>query len=48
MQAYEFSTAVEDHGIIHIPKEYLKDITCVLREHLNTNSGILEQVCENT
>jgi hypothetical protein len=27
MRAYEFSAAVEDHGIIHIPKEYLNDIS---------------------
>ncbi|GHV11997.1 hypothetical protein FACS189491_04210 [Spirochaetia bacterium] len=31
MQAYEFSTAVEDHGIIHIPEEYLKDISSTVK-----------------
>jgi hypothetical protein len=31
MQAYEFSTAVEDNGIIHIPEEYLKDISSTVK-----------------
>ena len=31
MQAYEFSTAVEDHGIIRIPEEYLKDISSTVK-----------------
>ncbi|GHV75706.1 hypothetical protein AGMMS49942_05270 [Spirochaetia bacterium] len=31
MQTYEFSTAVEDHGIIRIPEEYLKDISSTVK-----------------
>ncbi|GMO58196.1 MAG: hypothetical protein Ta2G_18280 [Termitinemataceae bacterium] len=31
MQTYEFSTAVENHGIIHIPEEYLKDISSTVK-----------------
>ncbi|GHU58794.1 hypothetical protein FACS189444_3050 [Spirochaetia bacterium] len=31
MQAYEFSTAVEDNGIIRIPEEYLKDISSTVK-----------------
>jgi hypothetical protein len=31
MQAYEFSTVVEDDGIIHIPEEYLKDISSIVK-----------------
>jgi hypothetical protein len=27
MQAYEFSSIVEDDGIIHIPAQYLKNIS---------------------
>jgi hypothetical protein len=31
MQAYEFSTVVEDDGIIHIPEEYLGDISSTVK-----------------
>jgi uncharacterized protein YpiB (UPF0302 family) len=37
MQAYEFSTAVEDNGIIHIPEEYLKDISSTVKVIIFTN-----------
>jgi hypothetical protein len=31
MRTYEFSTAVGDNGIIHIPEEYLKDISSTVK-----------------
>jgi hypothetical protein len=31
MQTYEFSTVVEDNGIIHIPEEYLKAISSTVK-----------------
>jgi uncharacterized protein YpiB (UPF0302 family) len=37
MQAYEFSTAVEDDGVIHIPKEYLKGISSTVKVIIFTN-----------
>jgi hypothetical protein len=31
MRTYEFSTAVESNGIIHIPEEYLRDISSIVK-----------------
>jgi len=37
MQAYEFSSVVEEKGIIQIPKQYLQNITSPVRIILLTN-----------
>jgi hypothetical protein len=31
MQMYEFSSEIENHGIIHIPKQYLENIVSPVR-----------------
>jgi hypothetical protein len=37
MQAYEFSSIVEDNGVIHIPTQYLKNISSPVKVILLTN-----------
>jgi hypothetical protein len=37
MQAYEFSSVVEDDGIIHIPSQYLQNISSPVKVILLTN-----------
>jgi hypothetical protein len=37
MQAYEFSSIVEDNGIIHIPTQYLKNISSPVKVILLTS-----------
>jgi hypothetical protein len=37
MQAYEFNSVIEDDGIIHIPKEYLQNISSPVKVILLTN-----------
>jgi hypothetical protein len=37
MQAYEFSSIIEDNGIIHIPQQYLENITSPVKIILLTN-----------
>jgi hypothetical protein len=37
MQAYEFSSVVEDNGIIHIPLQYLQNISSPVKVILLTN-----------
>jgi len=37
MQAYEFSSVVEEKGIIQIPEQYLQNITSPVRIILLTN-----------
>jgi hypothetical protein len=36
MQAYEFSTAIEDNGIIHVPSQYLQHISSPVKVILLT------------
>jgi hypothetical protein len=38
MQAYEFSSVIEDDGIIHIPSQYLQDISSPVKVILLTNN----------
>jgi hypothetical protein len=38
MQAYEFSSIVEDEGIIHISEEYLQNISSPVKVILLTNT----------
>ena len=44
MQAYEFSSVVEDKGVIHIPEQYLKNISSPVKIILITN----EENSQNT
>jgi hypothetical protein len=37
MQAYEFSSVVEDDGIIHIPSQYLQNISSPVKVILLAN-----------
>jgi hypothetical protein len=37
MQAYEFSSVVEDNGIIHIPSQYLQNISSPAKVIILTN-----------
>ncbi|MDR2169007.1 MAG: hypothetical protein LBP59_02590 [Planctomycetaceae bacterium] len=37
MQVYEFSSVVEDNGIIHIPSQYLQNISSPVKVILLTN-----------
>jgi len=37
MQAFEFSSIIEDRGIIHIPEQYLKKITSPVKIILIAN-----------
>ena len=37
MQAYEFSSVVENEGIIHIPQQYLENISSPVKIILLTN-----------
>jgi hypothetical protein len=37
MQAFEFNTIVENEGVIHIPKQYLENITSPVKIILLTN-----------
>ncbi|MDR2618603.1 MAG: hypothetical protein LBC62_07010 [Treponema sp.] len=38
MQAYEFSSVIEDDGIIHIPSQYLQNISSPVKVILLTNN----------
>jgi hypothetical protein len=38
MEAYEFSSVIEDKGIIHIPKEYLQKISSPVKVILLINA----------
>jgi hypothetical protein len=42
MQAYEFNSIVENEGIIHIPKQYLVNITSPVKIILLTNKDTLQ------
>ncbi|MDR1215225.1 MAG: hypothetical protein LBK25_00925 [Treponema sp.] len=37
MQAYEFSSIIEDNGVIHIPIQYLQNISSPVKIILLTN-----------
>jgi hypothetical protein len=37
MQAYEFSSIIEDNGIIHIPSQYLQNISSPVKVILLTS-----------
>jgi hypothetical protein len=39
MQAYEFNSIIEDNGIIHIPAQYLQNISSPVKVILLTNNG---------
>jgi hypothetical protein len=38
MQAYEFSSVIEDDGIIHIPSQYLQNISSPVKVILLANN----------
>jgi hypothetical protein len=38
MQAYEFSSIIEDEGIIHVPEEYLQNISSPVKVIILTNT----------
>ena len=38
MQAYEFSSVIEDDGIIHIPSQYLQNISSPVKVILLVNN----------
>jgi hypothetical protein len=40
MQAYEFNSTVESEGVIHIPKQYLENITSPVKIILLTNEDV--------
>jgi hypothetical protein len=37
MQAYEFSTVIDDNGIIHVPTQYLQHLSSPVKVILLTN-----------
>ena len=39
MQAYEFSSVIEDDGIIHIPSQYLQNISSPVKVILLANNN---------
>jgi hypothetical protein len=43
MQAYEFNSVVESEGIIHIPKQYLVNISSPVKIILLTNDDNLQK-----
>jgi hypothetical protein len=38
MQMYEFSSVIEDKGVIHIPEQYLQNISSPVKVILLTNT----------
>jgi hypothetical protein len=43
MQAYEFKSVVESEGVIHIPKQYLVNISSPVKIILLTNGDVLQK-----
>jgi hypothetical protein len=43
MQAYEFNSVVESEGVIHIPKQYLVNISSPVKIILLTNEDALQK-----
>jgi hypothetical protein len=39
MQAHEFNSIIEDNGIIHIPSQYLQNISAPVKIILPANDG---------
>ena len=47
MQAYEFSSVIENEGVIHIPKQYLGKISSPVKIILLANEDILHNSKKN-
>ena len=43
MQALEFNSVISDDGVIHIPKQYLENITSTVRVILLMNEEVREK-----
>jgi hypothetical protein len=47
MQVYEFSTVIEDNGIIHVPSQYLQHISSPVKVILLTEDKISPKTGKN-
>jgi hypothetical protein len=47
MQAYEFSSIIENEGVIHIPKQYLEKISSSVKIILLTNETPLQNTSKH-
>jgi hypothetical protein len=46
MQAYEFNSIIEDNGIIHIPSQYLQNISSPVKVILLSNDDVKNKTRE--